>query len=73
MLHRPDPSQAEQRRRRYRERRRRGLAVYSVELGPEELEFLRRNLWVTEEEIAADDRQAIGEGIARMIAASARR
>jgi hypothetical protein len=71
MLKRSDPSPSELRRRRYRARRAAGIAVYPVELGAVELDWLIRMEWVDASEVA--DRKAVGEGIARMLAASARR
>ena len=59
------------RHRRFRQRRAAGRAVYQVELGGEELEFLIRTHWLLEGE--ACDRDAVGAGITRMLADAARR
>jgi len=65
------PSASEQRRRRYRQRRAAGIAVYPVPLTGTEIDWLIRMEWVDASEVA--DRNAVGEGLARMVAASARR
>jgi hypothetical protein len=70
MLERP-PSPAELRRRRYRARRAVGVAVYPVPLTGTEIDWLIRMEWLDASEV--EDRKAVGEGIARMLAASARR
>ena len=68
MLHRaPIPD----RHRRFRARRRAGKAIYAVELGGEELEFLIRTRWLQEAE--ACDRDAVGAALSRMLADAARR
>jgi len=71
MLERSDPSPAEQRRRRYRQRRAAGIAVYPVPLTGTEIDWLIRMEWVDASEI--EDRTAVGEGLARMVADAARR
>jgi hypothetical protein len=71
MLKRADPSPAELRRRRYRKRRAAGVAVYPVPLTGTEIDWLVRMEWVDASEVA--DKAAVGEGLARMLAASARR
>jgi len=70
MLQRP-PSRRELRRRRYRQRRAAGVAVYGVPLTGTEIDWLVRMEWIDASEVA--DKAAVGEGIARMLAASARR
>jgi hypothetical protein len=70
VLERP-PSRRELRRRRYRARRAAGVAVYPVPLTATEIDWLVRMEWLDASEVA--DRKAVGEGIARMLAASARR
>jgi hypothetical protein len=70
MLKRSDDAPRD-RHHRFRQRRRAGRAVYQVELGGEELDFLVRLHWLTEAE--AGDRGAVGRAIGAMIAASARR
>jgi hypothetical protein len=71
MLKRPDRPDLPDRHRRFRQRRRDGKAVYQVELGCEELDFLIRNLWITEDEVG--DRRAVGDAVSRLVADSARR
>jgi hypothetical protein len=71
MLKRPDDPPPPDRHKRFRRRRKAGKACYTVELGCEELEFLLRNLWITEAEIC--DRKAVGRAIGAMISDAARR
>jgi hypothetical protein len=59
------------RRRRFRQRQAAGRACYTVELGAAELDFLIRTGWLLDGE--ASDRNAVGAGIARMLADAARR
>ena len=70
MLKRPDDAPRD-RHFRFRQRRKRGAAVYAVELGGEELEFLIRTSWLLEREVG--DRHAVGRAIGALLAASARR
>jgi len=69
MLSRPDLPP--DRHKRFRQRRRDGLACYTITIGASELEFLVRTGWLLESEVG--DRRLVGDGIARMLAASARR
>jgi hypothetical protein len=68
MLERPD---IPDRHRRFRARQRAGRAIYAVELGAEELDFLIRTGWLLESE--ACDRDAVGAALSRMLADAARR
>jgi hypothetical protein len=68
MLNRPD---IPDRHRRFRARRRAGRAIYAVELGAEELDWLVRLHWLQEGE--AYDRDAVGAALSRMLADAARR
>jgi len=69
MLKRPEPPP--DRHKRHRARAKAGRAVYAVELGGEELEFLIRTAWLLESE--ACDRRLVGAAVSRLLAASARR
>jgi hypothetical protein len=68
MLERPDNPD---RHARFRARRRAGKAIYAVELGAEELDWLVRLHWLQESE--ACDRTAVGAALTRMLADAARR
>jgi len=59
------------RHRRFRARRRAGIAVAQVEYGAAELDFLIKLKWLLETEVT--DRDAVGRAIGAMLAASARR
>ena len=68
MLHRaPIPD----RHRRFRARRREGVACATVEYSAEVVDRLVRLGWLTESEVA--DRGAVGWAISRMLADAARR
>jgi hypothetical protein len=69
MLHRPN--HPPDRHRRFRHRRRNGVACATVEYDAAVVDFLIKNLWLAETECA--DREAVGRAIGAMIAASARR
>src|SRR5262245_28147255 len=56
---------------RYRARQRDGKAVYAVELGAAELDWLIRLQWLAEGE--ASDRDAVGRAIGAMLQDAARR
>ena len=55
----------------WRQRQKRGVAVAMVEFDGLVIDFLVRNLWLTERE--ACDRSAVGAAISRLIADTARR
>lgn len=68
MLDRPNPQSARQ--QRYRLRLRHGEACASVTYDHRVVDFLIRTEWLTEAE--ADDRQAVGLAIGRLLRASAK-
>lgn len=70
MLKRPD-APMDNRHRRFRQRRRDGLACYTITIGAAELEFLIRTHWLLDAE--ACDRSAVGRAIAAMLSDAARR
>ena len=58
MLKRPDSPPPRDRHRRFRQRRRAGLACYTIALGVAELDFLVTTGWLLEGEVT--DRDAVG-------------
>jgi len=69
MLNRPD--HVPDRHARYRARQRNGKAVYAVELGGEELDWLIKLQWL--QECEASEKAAVGRAIGAMLADAARR
>jgi len=59
------------RHHRFRERRKRGVAVYQLELDGEGLDWLVRLGWL--DEASASDRSAVGAAVSRMLSDAARR